>query len=301
MASCVLQKISGEADHRSEHSVVWHYLFHADSVIYDPISAVEIAQSTGPDPVPGYGAQLNGRFLFAKRFPAEMTDKHRLYWTIQANFSPPEKGEDEDQQQQPNPLLRPPVHDIQYIEQEYVVEQAKNVQELTGGFTRAANTLGPIVNAAFRRPDEPIVDTERNAILVIERNYATLGDIINLNETYQRTCNSDAVTIGGQEISARRLKYLVTRSGGKQVENDIVFYPGITEIELRKTTDLTIDNVGYEYWDDDASKYVRAKDGDGEFAADPVNLTLGGELILTETTTITYRYLEEVAYASFFA
>ena len=301
MASCTLQKVTGEADFRGQHSAVWHYLFLGDAIYDDPVSVVEIAMGTGPHPVPFYGAQLGSRYLFAKRFSAEMTSDRRDSWYIQANFSPPEQGESEQQPNQPNPLIRAPVYDIQYIEQEYVVEQARNVQELTGGFTRAANTLGPIVNAAYRRPDEPIVDTERNAILIIERNYPSLGDIINLNETYQRTCNSDAITIGGQEISARRLKYLVTRSGGRQVENDIEYYPGITEIELKKTTDLTIDNVGYEYWDSDASNYVRAKDGEGELAADPVNLTLAGELTLSATTTITYRYLEEVAYAGFFA
>jgi hypothetical protein len=302
MATCTLQKITGTGDRKGKHSVTHTYLYLGDSVIENPLDAIAQAQSTGPRPAPGYGAQLTNYFMFCQTIQADHTSERRDSWLINATFGVPESGEDEEQQEQPNPLNRPPVYDIQYIEQEYVIEQAKNVEALTGGgATRAANTLGPIENAAKRRPDEPIVDTERNAVVVIEKNYATLGAIMALNETYKRTCNSDSCNVGGQSISARRLKYMVTRSLGRQQEGDIVYYPGVTEIELKKTTDLMVDNVGYEYWDVANSKHVRAKDGDGEHAADPVNLKLDGDLNTGAKTTITYRHLEEVAYASFFS
>lgn len=302
MATCVRQRISGTGDRKGKHTVSWTYQFIADSIIIDPLDAIAQAQSTGPNPVPYFGDQLGSRFLFVQTIVPDLLSEHRRIWSIVANFAAPDAGEDEQQQSQPNPLSRPAVYDIQYIENEYVVEQARNVEALTGGgWTRAANTLGPITNANHRRPDEPIVDTVRNAIIVIEKNYASLGTIMSMNEAYQLTTNSDSCNVGGQSIGARRLKYMVTRSLGKQVENDVTYYPGVTEIELKKTTDLKLDNVGYEYWNSLASAMKRAVDDDNQPVADPVNLALDGGLNDSATSTITYRYLEEVAYAGFFS
>lgn len=305
MATCTLKKTSGVEGPRGQDSATVVYELETTTIIESPLEAIALARGASGRPVPQRNSMFPNSFIFAQTFNATRNELNRLYWEITVEYSPPPKGEDEQQQEEDNPLLRPPVYDIQYVEQEYVVEQARNVEELTGGFTRPVGREAPICNAAFRRPDEPIVDTERNGVIVVERNYATLGAIMSLNETYQRTCNSDTLTIGGETINPRRLKYLVTRSGGKQVENGVTYYPGTTEIEIKKTTDLIIDNVGYEYWDPnvgDNGAYVRAKDGNDDFAAEPVNLDMDGTLLTSgEKTTITYRHLEEVAYATFFA
>jgi hypothetical protein len=305
VATCTLKETTGTEGSRGQDAVTLIYELSADSVILDPLEAITIARSASGSPVPARNAIWSSAFIFAQSFNAKRNEAHKKQWIIEVQFSPPPDGEDESHLEEENPLLRPAVYDIQYIEQEYVVEQARNVTELTGGFSRPVNTLAPIVNAAFRRPDEPVVDTERNGIVVIEKNYATLGAIMSLNETYQRTCNSDTVNVGGESIAARRLKYLVTRSGGKQVENGITFYPGVTEIEIKKSTDLTIDNVGFEYWDPAAGAfgdYVRAKDANEDPTAEPVNLNLDGTRNTSDPkTTITYRHLEEVAYTGFFS
>jgi hypothetical protein len=303
MAECRLQRVTGTDEYRGQGSVVHEYLFLGDAVTDNPLSAIAIARTAGPHPLPPRGAVLAGTNFIAREAVAVQTGERRDSFAITVNFSPPDPGEDEGSQSIENPLERPTVYDIQYIEQEYVVDKARNVEALSHGdgkgANRAANTLGPIVNAAGKRPDEPIVDTERNAIIVIERNYATLGAIMALNETYQRTTNSDAITIGGESVDARRLKYLVTRSNGRQVENEIEYYRGTTEIELKKTTDRILDNVGYDYWD--GAQVSRYTDPTGEFPAEPINLKLDGTEDGDNTTTITYRYLEPVAYASFFA
>lgn len=302
MAECRLQRATATEDYRGQSQVTREYLFTDGTIYTNPLFAIAAARVAGPDPVPPRGAILAGSYLVAKQTQATQTTNRRDTYQITVEFSAPDQGENEDNQSIENPLMRPAVYDIQYIEQEYVVDKAKNVDALSHGDgkggNRAANTEGPIVNAAGKRPDEPIVDTERNAVLIIERNYSTLGAIMNLNETYQRTTNSDTVTIGGESIAARRLKYLVTRSGGRQVENGIEFYPGITEIELKKTTDRTLDNVGYDYWD--GAKIARYT-VDGEFPGEPINLKLDGTQDGDNTTTITYRYLDGVAYASFFS
>ena len=301
MATSNGKRMSGTAERKARDSEVWEYLYVGDSIPDNSLQAINLAHTTGPDPVPVVGSQLADRFIFVQTINADQTEERRDSFKITVNFGPPEPGEDEDQQMQPNPLARPAVYDIQYIESEKVVHKARNRVELTDGFTRAVGTLGPIVNAAYRRPDEPIVDTERNTVFVIERNYATLGEIAALNEDYQRTCNNDTCTIGGRTIGPNRLKYLVTRSLGKQQEGDVEYYRGATEIELKRTTDLVIDNVGYDYWDPVKSDYFRAQDADGNDTADPVNLDLSGELLSTGTTQLTYYHLEEVAYAGFFS
>jgi hypothetical protein len=297
MASCNLKKTSGKTGAKGTGSIALEYELITDSVILDPLDALAIARGLG---VPQYGAQWSNAYWFAQDFSMDRIDGNRAHWDITVTFSPPPEGED-DEQQNENPLARPAVYDIQYIEQEYVIEEARNVEAFGTVFTRAPDTLGPIVNACYRRPDEPIVDTERNGVIVIEKNVPTLGAVMALNNTYARTCNSDTCTVGGQSIDPRRLKFLCARSGGRQQEGDIVYYPAIIEIEIKKTTDKILDNVGYEYWNDDADDFERAKDKDGEFVGDPVNLNLDGTLNESDPTTISYRYLTEVAYSGFFS
>lgn len=304
--ACTLQDTSVSANFDFKDQVIYKYQANLGAVVTNPLTALAMAQSMGPNPVPLRRSLLAGSFLFALTINGTRTKENREVWNFDVTFGPPPEGEDEDQQNS-NPLLRPPVFNIDYVDEEYVVKQAKNVTALTGGFSRPAFTLGPIVNAAFRRPDEPIVRTRRRGVIVIEQNFADLGDIMDLNEDYQETCNSDAVTLGSKTFAARRLKYELTRSGGKQVENDIVFYPGITEIGIYKTTDLVIDNSGYEYWDAAESAYLRAKDGNDEDVAEPIALNLDGTKKDTGgigdsgPITITYRDLEEVAYSGFFS
>lgn len=199
------------------------------------------------------------------------------------------------------PLSRAASYDIRYIERERVLTRAKNVAELTHGDgkggSRAADTLGPIVNAAGKRPDEPIVVTERRPVLVIRKNYSTLATIEGLNNTYFDTTNSDTVGV----YPARSLKYLLTSSLGAMKENGTTYYPGETEIVVEGSTDLTIDNVGYEYWDAAGSDWKRVKDAEGNFMAEPINLKVDGDLGGDNTTTITYRHLSAVAYSSLFS
>lgn len=311
MASCTLVDTSITATRDYQDTVIYKYQADLGQNIANPRTAMAIAQSLGPNPLPIRravlaGSPLDGASLYVNEIHGERTKEHREVWMFDVSFAPAPKGEDEDQQNE-NPLLRPPVFGVRYIEEEYVVKQARNVQSLgvdigAGGPFRAAGTLGPIVNGASRRPDEPIVRTRRRAVITIAKNFADLGTIMDMNEDYQDTTNSDSVVIGNKTFSPRRLKYEVTEDGGKQVENNITFYPGLTEIGIHKTTDLILDNVGFEYYTGGGAdnKLIRAKDDEGLDTAEPVNLSLEGFLILG-TTQITYRDLEEVAYSGFFS
>lgn len=307
MATCNLISTSGTQTDDGDTAT---YLYQAvlDTVVTNPHEAIAAARTVG---LPARRAALGlGTYLFARSFSASRNNEKHLYgWDFSVTFEPPGFGENETHQVA-NPLERPPVVTVRNNGREYVVKEARNVTALTGGFTRPSGTLGPLVNAAFRRPDEPIVDTENSGVLIVRKNYQSLGSILTLNDTFKRTTNSDTITIDGVEFSARQLKYYVTETDGPTLEDGVLFYPGTTEIEITDTTDLTIDNVGFEYWDPaagDNGDYVRALDADGNETAEPINLALDGTRLSvaqiggTAPTTITYRHLAETAYADFFA
>lgn len=93
---------------------------------------------------------------------------------------------------------------------------------------------------------------------------------------------------------------MLTESQGRQFENGVYFYPGVTSIAAR-STDLPLNNVGFHHWVDnnpDPDDYVRAmvKDpitGEETPSVAPVDLALDGTRSVAGHTTITYRYLEE--------
>lgn len=299
-----LVKVGGSATNDYQDTVTLTYQVTYDSTPTNFYNALIRAQTAAGTPVPVRRSVYGGGSVipppYCTNLQGEMqSDDHRAVWQWTATFTVPPPGEQDEEQQNENPLLRPPVFNIRYMERERVIDKAKNVQALShgdgSGGNRAALTEGPIVNAAGKRPDEPLVDTDRLEILVIEKNFASLAQIVTRNRTYKATTNSDTV----QGYSPRELRYLMTESVGKQFENGIEFWPGVTEI-LAGDTDLTLDNVGYEYWDAGESNWKRAVDADNEFMAEPINLKLDGDQGGTNATTITYRYLEEISYASLF-
>lgn len=291
-------------------TIVERYEVTFDTVQTSPYDALTEAQAvtTTPDPVPKLRTVYPGKTnIFCTQISPTITDESRKQYYYDVTYQTPEPNSQGPLQQAPNPNDRPGQRNIEYIASEYVVHQARNVEALPhgngSGGDRAANTIGPIVNAAGKRPDEPIVDTEYNGVLVFTKNYPTLGAIDSLNNTYRRTTN-DSLTLG--VYPERTLKYLVTESLGQQFEGDIEYWPGQTRIEI-KSTDLILDNVGYDYWDDNADSgaggWVRAKGGENgdEDLAEPINLDLDGFKGGDHTTTITYRHLEPVDYGPLFS
>lgn len=278
---------------RFRDSVTAVYRSQLDSPETDPWVVRGLQQAwNGSNPLPQDGDIYSqaAPHLFAKVFDTSPVETNLKVWDTTLTWGIADDGENDLQQQNPNPLLRPPVFNIEYIEAEYVIEQAENLVDLPHGDgkggPRDAESMGPIVNAVGKRSDEPQVDTERNAILTVQRNFAALADIAALNENYQRTSNSDVV----EGFAVETLKYLVTDSLGLRIEGDVSYYPGVTRIEKRKTTLRIIDNMGYAYWDDSAGE---VKDDDD--IKDLHNLALDGTKN-SVSTVIPYRYLNLVPY-----
>lgn len=293
MATCKLQQWTGSLDSKGQDSIVEEYLIEADAIHYSPYDVLAIGQSSGPNPLPPRGARYSTTsHLFARTFRIAPTREHRSAYMAEVTFAIPE--DPTEQGNNTNPLLRPAVFNVEYVDSQYIVTKAKNVEGLLHGDgkggNRAALTLGPIVNAAGKQLIEPVMDNERNGVLVIYKNYASLDAIVTMNETYARTTN--ILTYKGFDV--RRLKYQVTESQGVQVENDIIFWPGVTRVEIKTTTDISVDNVGYQEWSTISSAFrplmveeaePKALDLDGSFSA------------ATGNTSITYRHLTEVDYS----
>lgn len=308
MASSKLVKVQGDGDAFWDDSVTETFLVdYGGTPQTNWYTALIGAQSATGSPVPArrtvYATSTYVQ-LFASQFRGYATTERRDNWYWEVTYTKPPPSE-LSVYQYSNPLDRPARFDIQYIERDRVIDKARNVLELShgngAGGSRAADTDGPIVNAAGKKPDEPQIDTERLEVLVIKKNFASLADIVTRNRTYRRTTNSDTP----QGFGARELRYLLTESLGETEENGVVYWPGVTTILADETTDLILDNVGYDYWDVGNARFERAKvtdpdTGDNVFAADPINLKLDGDAGGTTTTTITYRFLEAVGYAGLF-
>ena len=93
--------------------------------------------------------------LYAKRFTMRLEDPEKSLKRIllDVSYLPLDPGEPDPGNSPDNPLFWPAEYDIQYAEEEFVVEQARNVEAFTGagGYGRPAGTLGPVTNSAGRR------------------------------------------------------------------------------------------------------------------------------------------------------
>ena len=310
----VPDSLTASFTHDWKDTISESYLVEYDSIPTNIYQALLSGQTySGTPKLPSRHAPFLGSpGIFVRSIaPAFMSENRKVIkWTY--NYGPLSPGE-QPEQQVDNPLNRPPIYNIERFDSEYVIDSARNVESLKHGDgkggMRPPLTDGPIVNAAGKRPDEPLVDTQSNAVLVITKNYSSLVWIENINLQYQRTTNSD--TVGS--YSPRRLKFLSCESNGQQTEGPYTYYPGTTRIEVKATTDIVIDNVGYEYWHeggdggqvDDCNGenkkpgWRKARDVDCEPMLEPINLNLDGGKAKDSggATRIMYRYLKETSYA----
>lgn len=268
--------------------------------------------------------------LFALSFDTKPKNKANLtIWRITVKWGVPpiEDGTSDGTPQVGDPLLRDPVVSIEFIAVQYSVLEAENLQVLphadgSGGNRpiSGAGNLGPIVNAAGKRADEPLQDTTYNAVLTSKRNYATLGEIYRLNTKYQKSANSDTFHLTDLDrVNPENLKYMVTDSEGPIIEGGFSpYYKGTTRIEVLKDYPngtggvvFRMDNQGYSYWDPDPPQGKNGEPAgvprirDDEDAKDLLNLDLDGTILGTsgsgsKHTTIDYRHLKIIPYQNEF-
>ncbi len=297
-------------------------------------AAAQLVVSGDPVPLRGDNYSYAGTTdldAFVLNFGWRRPDPKELptRWHITVNYGPAD-GINPGQLSEPNPLAWPTEYWLEWMEAQVPIESAKNVESLDQ-IGRAANTDGPLTNAAGEQPIDPYLKTVYLPILCCQKAYATLNEIIALNDSYEETTNNG--TFFG--ASARKAKYLHTDNGRLQRTQGYSYYLGITRILFKKQThDLKLLNNGFNCFVRDktsgslvmgetapkfgnpfesAPKLFRfgvqntllasdtsvSTQEDFVPSSEPMNLNLDGTARLTSlpALNLTFRHLAEVNYA----
>jgi len=196
---------------------------------------------------------------------------------------------------------------ISYIEKEIVIEKARNVEAITGGAARIANTLGYVQNGAGVVTQNPIIEVIRTPVLVSEKNISSLGGVLQWNRPYADggyllTTNDAAINIAGVSFPARTLKFAGVDVGDQQEFDGIPFWTATRMIEIHSTTDHIVDSVGTQYVDETGNMVpIYQYDADGNITdreiTEPIPIGLDGAAGTPGTSVqITYRYLDQISY-----
>jgi hypothetical protein len=266
---------------------------------------VEIAhQCAALQPLfPGRGASWSeypGYGLRAKKF--RFTPSPGLInWECEVTYLPLSQGESDPEESDGNPLAWPAVYTLDWIEYEEAVKEAVNLEDLgadTDWGVREEGTLDLVVNGALQEFEEGIFDAQRDAVIQITKNVATLDEIIEYQTEYQRTTNN-ATFLGA---AAYRVKFLSAVSGGLQKAGDIEYYPMTISLQIMKTTDKRMNNIGWHHWVTvggvktlvkfkvDETDAAGNPTGEKVEASEPTFLTRGGKIGFAGSW-VTYRYL----------
>lgn len=263
------------------------------------------ATSSTPNPFPSYFATYS---LLGDSDPSafmqevdiqQIDDNNTSVWMATATWSPIKGADNADgHTSRQNPLLRPTIYSREWEEISIPVERGWNEQALNG-IGRAADTLGPIQNAAGQEPSTPIMKTKRIPVIVAEKNYAnlaaidaietTFGDSLN-DATYQGYAAGECLFRG---ISASRPKY----EGGTE------YYTGTIRIACQKGGwSYEMVNRGFKFLDGGELKEATIKDTLGQEVpvTEPVNLELDGSRTADGAvgTVINYRHRPEVDFST---
>lgn len=298
--------IRSDGDHRLTRS----YHIDVGSITDSPALALLAGQvaSTSGISIPATNEIFApGVAVYAREFNLEPTPENREIWRCDVNYSAPDGGGGGTTIEfDLHPLLRPPRVSIDYMEKEYVIQEARNVEPLTAGdiggvnYSRVANTLGPISNGMNQETIEPFLDVEWSGVMTIRRSVADLTALLQLNKTYRRTTNSELV-LG--LFAPRTLKYQVTRSSDELEQDDIPYYDIETSVEILENTDLKVQSTGLLYKITDLHNVpdtASPREGyrnKGPLTGEPVHIGTDGTR-RPDPQTITYRHLTEAPYTT---
>ncbi|MEM8668722.1 MAG: hypothetical protein AAGG48_14475 [Planctomycetota bacterium] len=234
-----------------------------------------------PDPFPDYFATYS---LYGTSDPSAFMqeadcdaqdDKTTSIWIANAVWSPIRNTEASDTHtSRSNPLSRPVIYSREWEEISVPVEKGWNNEALTG-ISRAADTEGPIQNAAGQEPSTPILSTKRIPVIVAKKNYATLNEIDAIESTYGDSLNTG--TFGA--YSAGECLFRGITASQARYEGGVQFYTGTTRIACQKGGwSYAMVNRGYKFLDSGVLTEATALDDSGNEVpvAEPINLELDG-------------------------
>lgn len=295
-----------QANSQDTLNVDFEYIHDVD--VIDENQAQDIMNAAWAAGLPRRRQRLGTTGLFAFEFSVKQLDNKNRHFIITVTYRKPEQlGPAMAAVADLHPIYHPVRNTIGYIEKEIVIEKAKNVEAITGGAARAANTLGYVQTGAGVVSQNPILEVIRCPVLISRKNISSLGSVLQMNLPYADggyllTTNSDTVTIDGRSFPARSLKFAGVDVGDQQEFEGQPFWEAERKIEIHSTTDHIVDSVGTQFVDETGKMNPILQYTEGEITAneitEPIPINLDGTAGTPGTSVqITYRYLEPVAYA----
>lgn len=284
--SCTMSRdMSGSISIGNEQSHRLQYQVWTDGPMFGPAVIIGAYTAT-PDPLPQRyqqwvaGGLSTGAYVLSLSYKSDSANHKKWLIDVEIGKLPPGKSAADDVQ---NPLLRPPRYRIEYIEEQIIIEKDREGK--------------PITNSVGDPPDSALEDIDAYPVLVVDKNFATLQDIVDLGKQYHRTVNSD--TFYG--AAAREVKFMPLQASDIQNENGIEYYTATMRFAFNpKKWDREFLNRGWRYRKTAGGALQLAMDDKTNLpVTSPVKLKLDGTLAADgQETYITRQVLEPKAYGS---
>lgn len=230
---CQLQRqMSGSIGLNNEQSHRLSYQVWADGLMWGP-EVIVGAYTATPDPLPQRyqlwtpGGVATGAYVLSLSYRAD--DANHSKWHIDVEIGKLPAGRNPTDNVE-NPLLRPPRYRVEYIEETVVIEKDREGK--------------PITNSVGDPPDSALEDIDAYPVLVVEKNYATLQQIVDLGNTYHRSVNSNAF----YGATARKVRFMPIQASDILNENGIEYYTATMRFAFNpRTWDREFLNRGWRY------------------------------------------------------
>lgn len=214
--------------------------------------AVQVAArgAVTPRPVPEKGdsysvASETDLASFALDFNWRRDPKSNKRWFCDVIWRPLDPKDSIDNLIEPIPVNRDPVLWWEFEDTTEVVRKAKNITAMSH-ISRAAGTLGEIVNAAGVPYDTLPERPKSRPVLVLQRNYSTLDKIREVHDTYIHKLN--AATYRGGAAKTWFVRSIT--SSPPTTENGYTYYQGQIRLAYDPNTwKFTLVNQGLSWLD----------------------------------------------------
>lgn len=271
--SCKIMPVwEGEVSGNSNKTFSVPYQIETDSEKFPLPHLIEQSVSASPNPVPKqydfyehYGVVDLSAYCLSVKYTQNRTN-HK-FWDVTVNYgqlggSTPPRSPDQAVE---NPLLRPVKYWLETITEVVPVE--------TDRFGK------PLRNAAGQEFVDPITEERHIQVLAAQRNVATLQEIIDLQQTYDRAVNVEEYRSGAPWT----WKVLPIESGQVIYENGYVYYSPTIRLAYKvETWKRRILNQGFQHFDNATDKnLIRATDANGDPVSEPVLLKTDGTRLTT--------------------
>ena len=224
----------------------------------------------------GVGQGTNGSGAFTtigyclKADVEQSNDDDKTVWMGRAEFGPLPQNQDETDAVT-DPLQRP---DKEWVENLEVLEPVTHWIDPADP-TPADPTKKLLRDGAGQEFIDPIMQERLLVVLVVQRNLATVQEVIDLGLQYNETVNKTTFRGG----APRTVRFMPLQSSQLLIENNTNYYQVQMRFAYRKETwDRQIVNQGFYYLLGGAGPPKRIKDSDGNDTVQPSLLLADGDL-----------------------